>query len=114
MGHPGLKGRVGFMDSQPGQAHEAFILDDNAVARADEVRDEVRRGYFVRTRSDIETYEARINDMSRAQATFANGGQIVSTDYEKPGSAPGTPYQVRLPGGLAARCNPVTAPNCGR
>lgn len=114
VGHPGLKGRVAFMDSQPGQAHAAFILDDNAVARGAEVRDEVKRGYFVRTRSDIETYEARINDMSRARTTFANGGQIVSTDYEKPGDTPGTTYVVGLPGGAAARCNPVSAPDCGK
>ncbi len=114
IGHPGLKGRVAFMDSQPGQAHAAFILDDNAVARGDEVRDEVRRGYLVRTRSDIETYEARINDLSRARTTFANGGQIVSTDYETPGLAPGATYVVRLPGGLVARCNPVSAPDCGK
>ncbi len=114
IGHPGLKGRVAFMDSQPGQAHAAFILDDNAVARGPEIRDEVKRGYFVRTRSDIETYEARVNDMSRATATFASGGQIVSTDYEKPGASPGGNYVVSLPTGFAARCNPLSAPNCGR
>ena len=110
--HPGLKGRIAFMDSQPGQAHAAFILDDNAVARGDEIREEVKKGYFVRTRSDIETYEARVNDPSRAIAAFASGGQIVSTDYEAPGSAPGGAYVVALPGGGAARCNPVAAANC--
>ena len=110
--HPGLKGRIAFMDSQPGQAHAAFILDDNAVARGDEIREEVKKGYFVRTRSDIETYEARVNDPSRAIAAFASGGQIVSTDYEAPGSAPGGADVVALPGGGAARCNPVAAANC--
>ena len=110
IGHPGLKGRVAFMDSQPGQAHAAFILDDNAVARGDAIRDEVARGYFVRTRSDIETWEARINDPSRARAAFASGGQVVSTDYEVPPADPAHPYQVTLPGGQAARCNPVSGP----
>ena len=112
--HPGLKGRVAFMDSQPGQSHAAFILDDNAVARGEEIRDEVKKGYLVRTRSDIETYEARINDLSRAKAAFASGGQIVSTDYEAPGAAPGGAYVVTLPGGGAARCNPVSATTCSR
>lgn len=112
--HPGLKGRVAFMDSQPGQTHAAFILDDNAVARGEEIKDEVKKGYFVRTRSDIETYEARINDQSRAKAAFASGGQIVSTDYEALGAAPGGSYVVTLPGGRAARCNPVAAANCDR
>lgn len=111
--HPGLKGRIAFMDSQPGQAHAAFILDDNAVARGQEIKDEVKKGYFVRTRSDIETYEARINDLGRAKAAFASGGQIVSTDYEVPGAAP-SGYVVSMPGGSAARCNPVSAADCPR
>lgn len=112
IGHPGLKGRVAFMDSQPGQDRAAFILDDNSMARAAEVRDEVRKGYFVRTRADIETYEARMNDLTRARAAFASGGQIVSTDFERAGDAYGTSYVVRLPSGEAARCNPVLAPDC--
>lgn len=105
-GHPGLKGRIAFLDSQPGQDYAAFILDDNALARGREIREEVRKGYMVRSRSDIETWEAKANDMTRAQAAFASGAQIVSTDFEKPGNAYGTPYVVRLPGGAAARIAP--------
>ncbi|MFT3977026.1 MAG: Ca2+-dependent phosphoinositide-specific phospholipase C [Sphingomonas bacterium] len=105
-GHPGLKGRLAFLDSQPGQPYAAFILDDNALARGAEIRDEVRKGYMVRSRSDIETYEAKVNDMTRANATFASGAQIVSTDFEKEGNAYGTPYVVRLPGGGVARLAP--------
>ncbi len=72
--------------------------------RAADIRTEVQQGYLVRTRADIETYEAKVNDTSRAAAAFASGAQIVSTDYEKPGNAYGTPYVVRLPGGSVARC----------
>ncbi|MES2056397.1 MAG: Ca2+-dependent phosphoinositide-specific phospholipase C [Pseudomonadota bacterium] len=106
-GHPGLKGRLAFLDSQPGQPYAAFILDDNALARGAEIRDEVRKGYLVRARSDIESYEAKINDMTRANAAFATGAQVVSTDFEKAGNAYGTPYVVRLPGGSAARMAPA-------
>lgn len=106
-GHPGLKGRMAFLDSQPGQPYAAFILDDNALARGAEIRDEVRKGYLVRSRADIETYEAKANDMTRADATFASGAQVVSTDFERPGNHYGTPYVVRLPGGEAARVAPV-------
>lgn len=105
-GHPGLKGRVAFLDSQPGQDHAAFILDDNALVNGAQIRDEVAKGYFVRSRADIETWEAKANDMSRANATFASGAQIVSTDFEEPGNAYGTPYFVKLPGGEAARLAP--------
>ncbi len=105
-GHAGLKGRLAFLDSQPGQPYAAFILDDNALVRGAEIRDEVRKGYMVRSRADIETYEAKVNDMTRARATFASGAQVVSTDFEKPGNAYGTPYVVRLPGGTVARMAP--------
>lgn len=106
VGHPGLKGRLAFLDSQPGQPYAAFILDDNALARGAEIRDEVRKGYMVRSRADIETWEAKVNDMTRANATFASGAQVVSTDFEKPGNAYGTSYVVHLPGGKVARVAP--------
>lgn len=107
VGHPGLKGRVAFLDSQPGQDHAAFILDDNALVRGREIGEEVRKGYLVRTRADIETYEAKANDMARAKAAFASGAQIVSTDFEKADNAYGTPYVVTLPGGGPARIAPA-------
>lgn len=106
-GHPGLEGRLAFLDSQPGQPYAAFILDDNALARGAQISDEVRKGYLVRSRSDIETYEAKVNDMTRANATFASGAQVVSTDFEKAGNAYGTPYVIRLPGGSVARVAPA-------
>ena len=42
-------------------------------------------------------------------AALSGGAQFVSTDYEVPDPRFG-PYQVRIPGGQPARCNPVTAP----
>lgn len=105
-GHPDLIGRVAFLDSQPGRPYAAFILDDNALARGKEIREEVQKGYIVRTRADIETYEAKINDPTRANAAFATGAQIISTDYEKSGNAYHTPYVVTLPGHTVARIAP--------
>jgi hypothetical protein len=106
-GHPSLKGRAAFLRAAPGEDHAAFLMLDNALVRQDQIRDYVRQGYIVRTRSDIEAYEARTNDMTRADAAFASGAQIVSTDFEHPGNAYGTPYVVRLPGGVLARANPL-------
>jgi hypothetical protein len=83
---------------------------DNATMRAKEIPARVRQGYLVRARADIETYEARINDLTRANQAFRSGAQIVSTDFYQPGNGYGTPYVVRLPGRGAARCNPVNAP----
>lgn len=108
-GHPNLEGRAAFLESQPGLSHGAFLLMDNATMRAGEIAERVRQGYLVRARADIETWEAKANDLNRAHQAFASGAQIVSTDFYKPGNAYGTDYVVRLPGGGAMRCNPVNA-----
>lgn len=110
-GRPNLEGRVAFLRSEPGQSHAAFLLLDNATYRPGEIEARVREGYLVRSRADIDTWEAKTNDLSRARATFASGAQIVSTDYYRAGNAFGTGYVVRLPGGGEARCNPVNAPS---
>ncbi len=102
-GHPSLKGRVAFLRAQPGEDHAAFLMYDNAIVRAKEIRAAVAQGYLVRTRSDIETYEAKADDYTRANAAFASGAQIVSTDFEHRSNAYGTSYVIRLPGGSAAR-----------
>jgi len=106
-GHPSLKGRVAFLRAEPGEDHAAFLMYDNALVRRDEIRKRAAEGYLVRTRSDIETYEAKTNDRTRADAAFASGAQIVSTDFEHPGNAYGTSYVVRLPGGEPARHSPA-------
>ena len=106
-GHPSLAGRAAFLRANPGEDHAAVLMYDNAIVRGDEIRARVAEGYIIRARSDIETYEAKTNDMSRARAAFASGAQIVSTDFEHPGNSYGTDYVVRLPGGGVARCNPI-------
>ena len=109
-GHPNLEGRAAFLRASPGDSYAAFLLMDNATMRAKEIPSLVRQGYLVRARADIETYEARVNDRTRADLAFRSGAQIVSTDFYQPGNGYGTPYVVRLPGGGAARCNPINAP----
>lgn len=79
---------------------------DKVLVRFDEIKKRVAEGYLARTRSDIETYGATVNDRHRADAAFASGAQIVSTYFERPGNAYGTPYVIRLPGGEAARRAP--------
>lgn len=52
---------------------------DNAPVRAEDIKTYVQQRYIVRIRSDIETYEAKVNDMARANAAFAGVPQVVST-----------------------------------
>ncbi|MDV6277919.1 Ca2+-dependent phosphoinositide-specific phospholipase C [Rhodococcus erythropolis] len=105
-----LKDRVLFPTSKPGNPDAAVVLADDPKD-GNAIRELVKAGYMVRTRSDENTVEARRGDMTRANAAFASGAQWVSTDYPEPD--PGrtnTTYQVDVPGGTPARCNPVNAP----
>ncbi len=112
-GRPNLERRVAFLRAEPGSPHAAFLLLDNALAQSAEIERRVREGYLVRTRADIETREARLNDMGRAATAFSSGAQVVSTDFFRRGNAFGTDYFVTLPGGGEFRCNPVNArPGC--
>jgi hypothetical protein len=109
-GRPSLEGRVMFTTSQPGQPDAAFLqIGDPRGANLDLIQQRVREGYLVRTRSDVPTIEARSGDTSRRDAALASGAQFVSTDYawESPF---GSGYQVSIPDGSPARCNPVNAP----
>lgn len=106
-GHPVLENRMMFIQSEPGKPYSAFILLDNSIVRKTEIQELVKKGYLVRTRSDIETYEAKVNDYTRAQAAFESGAQVISTDFFKPGNIYGTNYIVKLPGGKSFRKNPV-------
>jgi hypothetical protein len=112
-GHPALAGRLLFTNSVPGQPDAAFIKENDPTgASFDRIRDEVRRGYIVRTRADADTREARADDTRRRRLALDSGAQWVSTDYPAPGIAArfGSDYSVRLPGDRPARCNPVIAP----
>jgi hypothetical protein len=108
-GHPSLRGRILFTNSEPGEPDAAFI-ERNDGPSAD-ITELVQKGYLVRTRTDSDTKEARNNDTARRDAMIASGAQILSTDYpaNEPARWPGH-YVVALPGGAVARCNPVNSP----
>jgi Phosphoinositide phospholipase C, Ca2+-dependent len=108
-GHPSLRGRVIFTNAEPGQQDSAFTEQNDGTPEV--ISALVRKGYLVRTRTDADTKEARINDTARRAAAFASGAQLLSTDY--PASEPAQwagGYFVALPNGDVARCNPVNAP----
>jgi hypothetical protein len=109
-GHPALAGRVMFTSAQPGDADAAFIKLNDPIGDYETIRQVVSEGFIVRTRSDADTVEARSGDTTMRDAALASGAQWVSTDYEVPNPAFGTGYQVAIPGGMPARCNPISAP----
>lgn len=107
-GHVSLRGRVLFTNAEPGAPDAAFTEEnDGSPAVIDAL---VKQGYLVRTRADEGTEQARINDTTRRDLAFSSGAQMVSTDYPPSEPSKWTPYVVKFPDGLVARCNPVTKP----
>jgi hypothetical protein len=109
-GHPSLEGRVLFTNANPGDDDAAFVKRNDPFDAS--IPGLVDAGYLVRTRSDSDTREARLNDTGPRDAALASGAQFVSTDYPVPGIAFGftTDYVVEIPGGTVARCNPRIGP----
>lgn len=107
-GHPSLKGRLIFTNSEAGLPETAFVeQNDGSKQTIDKL---VSEGYLVRTRSDESTKAARTNDTTRRDLTLSSGAQMISTDYPPMEPSQWTPYVVRFPGKLVARCNPVNKP----
>jgi hypothetical protein len=79
--HASLKGRVSFTNSPVGTPEAAFLIMNDAIKDGEKIKENVKKGYFVRTRADADTREARTNDYSRFKAAQASGAQIISTDY---------------------------------
>ncbi|HEX7781498.1 MAG TPA: Ca2+-dependent phosphoinositide-specific phospholipase C [Sphingobium sp.] len=108
-----LEGRVFFVNTDESSPAAAYLTLNDPIAEAKRIRKAVAAGFIVRTRADAGTLEARRNDTRRRGAALASGAQFVSTDYFWPEPTLHNDYQVRLPDGAAALCNPVrTAGRC--
>lgn len=106
--HPGLVGRVMFVDAEPPAAEAGFVKLNDPIADFDRIQDLVARGFIVRTRADGETAQSRSGDTTQREAALDSGAQFVSTDYEVP-DLRFTDYSVAIPDGTPARCNPISA-----
>jgi hypothetical protein len=105
-GHPSLKGRVLFINADPGTPEAAVMIMNNP--KAPEIKELVRKGYIIRTRADSDTKEARANDRSGFEAACNSGAQIITTDYYLKSTYFDSPYQVYFEGDKKyIRLNPV-------
>ena len=108
-----LEGRVFFINTDEDSPAAAYLTLNDPIADGPRIARDVAAGYLVRTRADADTKEARFNDVRRREAALASGAQYVSTDYLWPDQRFPGDYQVRLPGGVVARCNRVRRePDC--
>jgi hypothetical protein len=109
-GHPSLRGRIMFTNSTEGHPEAAFRIVNEAKRDTSYIQYLVRSGYYVRTRADSDTVEARKGDYSSWQAALISGAQVISTDYYQPDPALGTGYHVQLPGNQPGRWNALLLP----
>jgi len=112
-GRPNLERRVLFTNSRPGLQDAAFIKrNEPRGVNTAQIADLVRRGYYVRTRSDVPLQTVIANDTSMLDAALASGAQLISTDFPQIGMSAryDSDFVAELPEGRPARCNPVNAP----
>lgn len=108
--HQALRGRVMFVNQTEGRPEAAFRIVNDPQRDWAYIQYLVRSGYYVRTRADADTVEARKGDYSRWRAALISGAQVISTDYYVPDPRLGTGYFVKLPGGTPARWNSLLLP----
>ena len=105
-GHPSLKGRMLFTNSEPGTPEAAIRIVNNAKQNVTNIQGLVKKGYIVRTRADSDTQEARANDRSSFEAALQSGAQIITTDYYQKSTHFNSDYQISFDGGAYFRLNP--------
>jgi len=102
----GLDGRVMFARTDHDDDLASILMMDDPTDA--DIAERVADGFLVRTRADAGSEEAWAADTSRQEAALASGAQLISTDY--PVAVDGVDYVLEIPGGMPARCDPVTAP----
>lgn len=108
-GHPSLKGRMLFTNSESGTPEAAIIILNDPVKEGARIKDLVKKGYIVRTRADADTKQARENDYSLFDAAKQSGAQIITTDYYQKSTHFKSDYEVHFTGKKFIRKNPLFA-----
>ena len=109
--HPSLNGRIMFVNQEEGHPEAAFRIVNEPKQDWAYIQYLVRSGYYVRTRADADTREARTGDRSRLRDALISGAQVITTDYYVSNPKFGTGYSVSLPGGQPARWNMLLLPD---
>jgi hypothetical protein len=106
--HPSLRGRAMFGWYPDGEPESAIQIVQDPLVDGAKIREWVKAGVIVRTRTDANTVEARAHDFTKTRAAIESGAQAVSTDYYPGAPDPlGLHFTVTLPNGAMAGCSPV-------
>ncbi|MDV6331178.1 Ca2+-dependent phosphoinositide-specific phospholipase C [Asticcacaulis sp. 201] len=106
-GHPSLAGRVMFGLYAETDAEAAVFNIQDPRPEAAHITQLVKQGFFVRSRADANTSEARTHDLKRFDAAVNAGAQAISTDYYEGAPDPyGFKFVVRMKQGFK-QTNPL-------
>lgn len=114
--HLNLEKRAIFTNSNPGQQDAAFLKRNDPLGENVKVIQElVKKGYFVRTRSDVPMDDVIKENYTMMNAAFDSGAQFISTDFQSVGMASrwNSSFVAKFPGLKtgegrgSVRCNPV-------
>ncbi len=83
-GHPTSKDRLLFVSVKESDPSAGWMKVNDAIRDFDRIQGLISDGFLVRTRADIDTVEARKNDVTRRDKALASGAQFVSTDFREP------------------------------
>lgn len=104
-----LENKILFVSAPPGHPSSAW-LKMNDPYNAD-IPTLVAKGYLIRTRSDANTMQSRLNDVVQRDTALKSGAQFISSDYPTADSRFSN-YQVNFGSKRYWRCNPITAKHC--
>ena len=105
----GIAGKPMFPNVPQSDPHAAFLIMNDPKIQQQEIQENVKAGFMIRTRADADTKEARTDDFSRLEAAIASGAHVISTDYYLDRLSPSGQFQVDLKAGKYQRCNPIIA-----
>lgn len=108
-GRKSLEGRAMFLATDEASPAAGFVAIADPVKERARIEAAVKAGFLVVTRADADTREARKGDMSRRDAAFASGAQVVLTDFAVADPAIGS-YRVSLADDARAMCGARLAP----
>ncbi len=110
---PSLKNRMMFFYLDEEHPEAAIIQVDDPIVNQEKIKELVKKGFIVRTRSDTPVHEAKTGDYTKFNKAKTSGAQIISTDYYKPDyraktSKDWSDFTVIFKGDTTVRLNPIT------
>lgn len=104
----GLQGRLFFVSEPLGAPYVVVSKVDDPEGNETKIQEELRKGLLIRTRADADLDAKKDVNEKRLKAALESGAHMLSSDHPKPRS---DGYQLHIPDGMSARCNPITAPS---